>query len=231
MKPAEKVGLNNIWLTPEWVLDLVRAYFGGPIPLDPCTEPSNPARATAFFTEETDGLAQSWAGYGGWFVNPPYSLTPEMQAAGITVPPIRLWAAKIHAAATASPEAGIALLLCGARFSTGYWQDHILIPKLRATCFVRGRISFRHGITGMTGNSNNHDSMFYGFNVDPERFCALWEDHGACYEMRSWLCDLACPGCGKTTERDTVKRLRESGKKFTCMGCMVRCRVEELVSV
>lgn len=60
-------------LTPGWVLDVIRGGFGE-IGLDPCTEPSNPTGAKAFFCPPQDGLLEDWPSAGGVaFVNPPFS--------------------------------------------------------------------------------------------------------------------------------------------------------------
>lgn len=68
------------YLTPGYVLDLVRADLGGHIGLDPCTEPDNPTLAQSFYTVTDDGLAQPWRS-DGWtpsvFVNPPYGKARE----------------------------------------------------------------------------------------------------------------------------------------------------------
>ena len=60
------------WLTPEWVLDLVRAHAHGPIALDPCTEPSNPTKARVYYTD--GALEYPWNPHarGPVYVNPPY---------------------------------------------------------------------------------------------------------------------------------------------------------------
>jgi len=94
-----------------------------------------------------------------------------------------LWAVKIHQEVRRGVEL-IALLPCGARFSTDYWQEHILIHELRALCFVKGRIDFIDGATGLPGKGNNYDSTFYGFNVNRSRFCSAFASTGACFEMR-----------------------------------------------
>lgn len=177
---VDKVASNNIWLTPDSALDPVRRY--APIGLDPCTEASNPSGAAHFFTAEDDGLAQPWGGRGLVFVNPPYSLTAVEKERGQKIPPIRLWSRKIHEEAKRGVVI-VALLPCGARFSTGYWQDNILIQELRAVCFVRGRVKFINGLTGKPGKGNNYDSMFYGFNVDVDRFAAVFKSLGAVFEM------------------------------------------------
>lgn len=98
---------------------------------------------------------------------------------------IVLWAVKIHEAVRSGAEL-IALLPCGARFGTEYWQDRILVPELRAVCFVRGRIPFIDATTGKPGSGgNNYDSMFYGFNVNASRFCSAFQSMGVCFETKA----------------------------------------------
>lgn len=178
-RPREKQGHHNVWLTPEWFLnDGPRAYWDRPIPLDPCTESDNPTKAVEFFTEKDDGLARVW--HAPSFINPPYSKTREDE----TIPPMRLWAAKIGEEARRGQEI-IALLPCGARFSTKYWQANILIERMHAVCFVNRRIQFVDGRTGTTrSGQNNYDSAVYGFNVDPERFCKVFSSMGATFATR-----------------------------------------------
>ncbi len=177
-KPREKQGHHNVWLTPQWFLDQgPRAYWDGPIPLDPCTEASNPTRAIEFYTEEDNGLAREW--HAPAFINPPYSATK-----GEKIPPMRLWAFKIGEEARRGAEI-IALLPCGARFSTKYWQSSILIEPLTAVCFVNQRIQFVDARTGTTRRGqNNYDSAVYGFNVDAERFCRTFIRMGATFATR-----------------------------------------------
>lgn len=57
--------------TPDWVLDLVRAY--GPIDLDPCSNPWSRVNAGVSISRHAgdDGLSVAWS--GSVFVNPPYS--------------------------------------------------------------------------------------------------------------------------------------------------------------
>ena len=147
------------WYTPRSLLDRVEVYFAGPIPLDPATAPSNPTRATRFFTKEQDGLVQEWRGTGV-FVNPPY---------GEELPS---WTAKVHHEA-ANGIVIVALLPCGARFSTGYWQDHILNSCLGGICFVRGRVAFEDE-HGNSQKGNPYDSAIYGFNIDRDRFLSAF---------------------------------------------------------
>ncbi len=143
------------WYTPVGIVDRVRVYFGGTIPLDPASPSHNPTGARKHFTEDDDGLTKCWEG-DGVFLNPPYG---EVMSA---------WMAKVH------EEAGkgtpiVALLPCGARFSTGYWQDFVLSEYLRAVCFVRGRVAFVNE-HGEPQKGNPYDSAIYGFNVTPDGF-------------------------------------------------------------
>lgn len=177
----DKEALNNVWLTPANVLACVRAY--APIGLDPCTLPSNPTRAHHYFTEVENGLEQSWKGYGLVFVNPPYSLVAADKERGVKTPPIRLWAQKIHNEASRGVVV-IALLPCGARYSTGYFQDNLLVPELTMWCFVRGRVKFINGATGQVGKGNNYDSQMMGFGVDVERFAAAFAPLGAVFAVK-----------------------------------------------
>ena len=61
---------SDNWWTPEYILDVVRAVLG-PIPLDPCTDKSNPTKASSFLTVEDNALQRMWA--VPYFCNPPYS--------------------------------------------------------------------------------------------------------------------------------------------------------------
>lgn len=51
---------SDIRITPEWFLEYVRAFTGGQIALDVCTEPSNPTGAADFFALPTNGLVHPW---------------------------------------------------------------------------------------------------------------------------------------------------------------------------
>jgi hypothetical protein len=165
---VDKVCNSEQWFTPSDIVDRVRAYFNGPIPLDPATAAHNPTGAVRFFTTEDDGLRQSWSG-GGVFVNPPYGeQTPD-------------WCRKIREESDAGLPI-VALLPCGARFSTEYWQEEVLSDRLRALCFVRGRVAFVNP-EGQEQAGNPYDSAIYGFNVDRERFRAAFGVLGAAFAM------------------------------------------------
>lgn len=128
------------WETPESVLEMVRVI--GPIALDPCTTPENPARATWFYTVEEDGLAHPWSAgalrarwIGGmsvasvdWlvYVNPPY---------GRELPK---WIDKCVAEASRGVEI---LALVPARVDTRWYAR--CVETASAIRFWRGRLTFR----------------------------------------------------------------------------------------
>ena len=117
--------------TPEDFLDLVRATFGGPIGLDPCTAPHNPTRARTYYTPIEDGLApyRPWRQLGPVFMNPPYGKR------------VRLWTGKM---AREFPDE--ALLLLPARTDTAWFQA--IYPYAEEVCWWRGRMVFIDPATG-----------------------------------------------------------------------------------
>ena len=176
---ADLSGKSNIYITPPKLADPVRAFFpGGLIPLDPATEPNNPLNAVAFCTGSDDdpdslgdGLILPWSDYDGTFVNPPFS------GGGM-----RHWCAKIHEE-TVLGATILALLPCGARFATKYWQEHIFNSGLDVALFVRGRVPFlRPDGSGTTGQ-NPYDSQLLGFNVDVGRFVECFAHLGSILRM------------------------------------------------
>jgi site-specific DNA-methyltransferase (adenine-specific) len=137
------------WWTPRKILDCVDTFYGGQIPLDPATHPSNPTKAKKFFTKDNDGLSQKWD--EPVFVNPPYGKG------------IRDWCEAIWRHSLIGLPI-IALLPCGARFSTRYWQNFILSERLHAICFVRSRVKFLRE-DGTPRPQNPYDSAIYAYNV------------------------------------------------------------------
>lgn len=163
---------ETVYITPPKILDPVLAYFpNGVIPLDPATQPNNPLKAERFCTESPsngsigNGLEYVWSNVGRVFVNPPYGKG------------MKDWCAKIHEETILGCEI-LALLPCGARFSTRYWQEHIFNPGLDVALFVRGRVQFlRPDGTGTQGQ-NPYDSQLLGFNVDVDKFVRCFQHLG-----------------------------------------------------
>jgi hypothetical protein len=181
--------LDVTWQTPPEIIDAVRAYFGGRIPLDPATAPDNPTGAVRFcarpqapidrgpslFGERdqggelvsTDGLSIPWD--AGVWLNPPFGKA------------LRSWLLKVeHEAARGTVI--IALLPC-ARWEQGYM--HTLLSAACAAMFFRGRIAFISTLDGERVGGNPYASMLLGFNVDLERFRSAFLALGACFEFRA----------------------------------------------
>jgi site-specific DNA-methyltransferase (adenine-specific) len=169
---------TTIYITPPKIVDPVRSYFpGGVIPLDPATEPDNPLAALKFAagpscngTSLGDGLDICWADHEGVFLNPPYGKG------------MKHWCAKIHEE-TVLGASILALLPCGARFGTRYWQDHIFNSGLDVTLFVRGRVQFLRPDGSGTQGQNPYDSQLLGFNVDVDRFVSCFKHLGKIVKM------------------------------------------------
>jgi len=168
---------STVYITPESILEPVRNYWNGPIPLDPATEPGNPTKALHFAagpvyngTTLGDGLQIVWSDYDGVFLNPPYGKG------------MKDWCAKIHEE-TVLGASILALLPCGARFATRYWQDHIFNPGLDVTLFVRGRVQFLRPDGSKTQGQNPYDSALYGMNVDVDRFVECFKHLGKVVKM------------------------------------------------
>lgn len=72
---SERPGYDSDeWYTPQWLIDEVRAFFGGAIALDPasCALAQSVVQAAAYFSKEDDGLAGDWHAESV-FLNMPYS--------------------------------------------------------------------------------------------------------------------------------------------------------------
>lgn len=159
---VDKICNETVWLTPEPVLNHVRNYFNGQIPLDPATEENNPTKAKIFYTKKDNGLLKTWD--YPVFINPPY---------GKEIPN---WCEKIHLESSRKPTRPIlALLPCGSgRPGTKYWQNHIFQNHLNAICFVRGRINF-YNSEGKIIKGNTYPSQIVGFNIDVDHFVSSFE--------------------------------------------------------
>lgn len=166
---VDKECKDTIYLTPEKILAPVRLLLGDF--LDPATEPNNPTKAKWFYTEKDNGLGKTWFPLNTW-LNPPYGSE------------IKHWCEKIHNEAVLGTQI-VSLLPCGARYSTKYWQNHILVPELEMICFIRGRVKFLRR-DGTVAPQNPYDSQicYYPGNTgDIKRFKELFQDLGTCLEV------------------------------------------------
>jgi phage N-6-adenine-methyltransferase len=110
-------GKGRHWETPQDLFDRLNAEFG--FTLDPCCTKET-AKCPRYFTEETNGLAQSWANESV-FMNPPY---------GAELP---RWTRK--AAESATQGATVVGLVP---------DDDVLAEKAEIR-YLRGRIRFKVG--------------------------------------------------------------------------------------
>ncbi len=175
-----RTALDCSWQTPEWLLEQIRVYFGGPIPFDPSSAPENPTKALRFlcgapgsmFAEQTgqNGLEAEWP-LLGTYCNPPYGTE------------LRAWLEKFTTEAARGCEI-VALLPCS-RWETGYFQA--LLAGSRVMCLLKGRVAFVSSIDGAEVPGNCSGSMLLGFNVDLARWVAAFgaEDFRTSYELRA----------------------------------------------
>lgn len=109
---------SDMWATPQDFYDVLDREFG--FEVDVCATAEN-SKCPAFFTEEQNGLAQTWT--GTCWMNPPYS-------------EIGTW---IQKAAHAAADGATVVALIPARVDTRYWWDYCRHAEIR---FVRGRLKF-----------------------------------------------------------------------------------------
>lgn len=113
---------SNEWSTPQDFFDSLNKEFK--FNLDPAATKEN-AKCKKFFTEEDDGLIQSWGGYRV-FCNPPYGRS------------LRKLVEK--AAAEAKKPNTVVVMLIPARTCTSYFHDFIY--EKAEIRFIRGRLKF-----------------------------------------------------------------------------------------
>jgi hypothetical protein len=171
-----RTSLDNSWRTPEWILERVRAYFGGPIGFDPASAPDNPTKAERFlygapgtmFSQETgqNGLDAEWP-LRGTYANPPYGSE------------LRAWLLKFAAEAARGVEV-VTLLPCS-RWEATYFQE--TLARAAVVCLLRGRVAFVSSIDGAEVPGNCSGSMILGFNVDAARFHEAFGPIGTCFAV------------------------------------------------
>jgi hypothetical protein len=161
--PVGHVGPNTLdteWFTPPEILDPVRDYFGGQIPFDPASDPSNPTGARRFLTQEDDGLTCAWEDQ--WFCNPPYGA----ECYG--------WLERFQIEAYYGSE-GIAVLGCSR------WENHFMQHALAGAnviYFPQGRVGFIRAATGDQVKGHTYATMVLGINVRAQRFARAFGSRG-----------------------------------------------------
>lgn len=131
-------------LTPEYVLGPIRELWGNEIGLDPCTEPDNPTRATAFYCLPDDGCTESWD-YATVFCNPPYGETRDR------------WVRRC----IQEGEHRKVILLMPSHTDTQICQ--LALEAADSVLFIRGRLKF--GVVRQNGRQEaaSHGSILFGF--------------------------------------------------------------------
>src|SRR5690625_3063082 len=115
---------TNEWATPQCFFDRLDEEFN--FTLDPCSDGLN-AKCEKFFTQEDDGLTQSWAGESV-FMNPPYGRV------------IGEWIKKAY---EESKKGAMVVALIPARTDTRYWHEYVM--KADEIRLIKGRLKFGDG--------------------------------------------------------------------------------------
>lgn len=153
---------DDEWYTPSEYIESARSVMGN-IDLDPASNDfaNETVKATEYFTEETNGLAQEW--YGNIWMNPPYST--EL---------LRQFAEKLT-----SSTFNQAVILVNNATETGWFKTFVRTAS--AIVFPTGRIRFlkRDGDHGSP--LQGQAFIYYGDN--PDGFLEVFRKYG-------WGCKL-----------------------------------------
>jgi phage N-6-adenine-methyltransferase len=113
------------WYTPQSVIGRVIATFGGEIDCDPCADPNDNVPARVRYTEDDDGLGQTWS--GDVYMNPPYGRQ------------IGKWVEKAYAEYVDGRADNVVMLL-PARVDTAWWRTAAF--SANGIAIIRGRLTF-----------------------------------------------------------------------------------------
>lgn len=112
------------WATPQAFFDELNREFQ--FTLDVCASAAN-AKCKSFFSEQQNGLTQSWM--GTCWMNPPYGRT------------ICSW---MHKAYESAQAGATVVCLIPARTDTIWWHQYATKGEVR---FIKGRLKFGNAIT------------------------------------------------------------------------------------
>ena len=161
---------NKDWGTPPKYVEAVKAFFGGQIDLDPCSNDWSVVKARVEYRlPKQDGLKESW-NYKNIFVNPPYG-RDQQRGTGI-----RSW---IHRCEMAhKTHASEVLALVPVAVNTAHWKQFIF-GKARSVCFLADtRLKFLvNGENGGKGAPMACCIVYWG--TDHHRFRRVFGKYGA----------------------------------------------------
>ena len=140
---------RDYWETPQDLFDKLNDEFH--FTLDPCATPTS-AKCSKYYTEEEDGLIQSWAGHTV-FCNPPYSRTAKGN------PGQAAWIKKAY---QESLKGNTVVMLLPARTDTKAFHEYIYgKAEIR---FIKGRLRYGSGDKEQLASAAPFPSMIVVFN-------------------------------------------------------------------
>jgi len=119
-------------------------------------------KAEAYYTRETDGLSQEWA--GNVFLNPPYKMPLVAQFVTKLIDGYQ---------SGAVPQA---ILLTNNNTDTDWWQ--LAARSAAAVCFTDGRVSFYNDAGEWSAPTNGQTFSYFGRRV--VKFCNTFTPFGLC---------------------------------------------------
>lgn len=155
---------NKDWGTPSKYVEAVKAFFGGQIDLDPCSNDWSIVNAQVEYRlPNQDGLKGSW-NYPKIFVNPPYG-KDQLRGTGI-----KSWIQRCEMAHRTHASEVLALVPVAA--NTAHWKQFIF-GKARSICFLADtRLRFLvNGNDGGKGAPMACCMVYWGTNHDRFRKC------------------------------------------------------------
>jgi len=125
-------------LSPDEWLEAERAFAGGPVAFDPCTEDDNPARALAYCTPKRNGLDANWRAVA-LATAKAYSEEHGVELRPVTRlnPP---WSDRLvwdFAAAAYAAEDHCVVVWSGVDFTAPWWRNLLRFARLRCDLFKR----------------------------------------------------------------------------------------------
>ncbi len=166
---------SHHWGTPHVYAQVVRAVFGGPVALDPCSNQFSVVEAeTKYLLPEVDGLNASWD-FPKIYVNPPYG-TDRTRGTSI-----RDWLKRCAESHRDHKSEIIALIPVAT--NTKHWKQYVWRTSSAVAFLHDTRLKFLvDGQTGGKGAPMACAMVYWGDNT--ERFLSNLSAHGAALDLR-----------------------------------------------